>query len=120
MTIKETGAIIGWIERLYWRKKDDEARNDLIKLWATIFVDYDAEVVRYAVTQYIKRDQRGYPPMPGQVMSVIEELKSELDVTNRVRKQNGYQRITLLNIVRFRIEDEFGRSLPKGKGEKDG
>lgn len=116
MTVDETGAVIDWIERLYWRKKDDAARKDLIKLWATAFVDYDMEVVRYAVTQYIKRDQRGYPPMPGQVLMEIEKLKIELGTANRIRETGGYPKITLTNIVQFRIQDELGRYLPKGSG----
>lgn len=116
MTLEEAVYTVDWIERLYWRKKDDEARKDLIKLWAVIFVDYEAEVVKYAVTQFIKHDRNGYPPMPGQVMGEIEKLEDELSFTNRILKQNGRKKTTLAHIVRSKLKDEHRRYLPKGDG----
>lgn len=48
-----------------------EAQYDL---WASIFADYEFNVVSNALKSFIATDKDGYPPVPGKIMDMIYKL----------------------------------------------
>lgn len=54
----------------------EEAAQDAIDLWASIFVDDDAQEVALGVKAFIASDEKGFPPVPGQIKAMMRTAKA--------------------------------------------
>lgn len=47
--------------------------------WADILIDEDAQYMMAAAKEYIKHDQFGWPPVPGQLLPIAKELRRKAE-----------------------------------------
>lgn len=68
-------ALLGYLATIYRNayKGDDLAYTTMV--WADLLIDEQAEYMMAAAKQYIKTDQLGYAPGPGQLLPIAKELK---------------------------------------------
>lgn len=74
MTREQTLMILSLLRGAYpmfYRDITKQEANATVELWASIFVDDDFAVVTAAVKSLISNDEKGYPPVPGQVKAYI-------------------------------------------------
>ena len=74
MTIEETAEILDLLQAAYpqfYAKKSDAELDSVTDLWATIFARDDVRIVKAAVRSFIESDEKGFPPVPGQVKAKI-------------------------------------------------
>lgn len=71
----EASKILAVLSATYPRNicKDDAAA--LIRLWTSIFSDYSYSDVGAAVLEFIKRDTKGFMPVPGQILEIVESIE---------------------------------------------
>jgi hypothetical protein len=79
MNKKEVAALLGYLATIYRNayKGDDLAYTTMA--WADLLIDEQAEYMMAAAKQYIKTDQLGYAPGPGQLLPIAKELKRKAD-----------------------------------------
>lgn len=94
MTRQETIKILSILKagypNFYKSMTKDEAEG-IIQLWATMFCDDDYLIVSEAIKSHIATDDKGYPPVIGQIKSKIRQLThpnemTELEAWNMVLK----------------------------------
>lgn len=64
-----------------YRRFDRERMEILIAVWFNTFSEYPAELVMAGIQGYISSDTSGFPPSPGQVMKVIQNITRQRDMT---------------------------------------
>lgn len=64
-----------------YRRFDRERMEILIAVWFNTFSEYPAELVMAGIQGYISSDTSGFPPSPGQVMKVIQNITRQQDMT---------------------------------------
>lgn len=77
MTREQTAQVLALLRGAYpmfYRDITKKEAYSTIELWASIFVDDEFEVVAAAVKALISNDEKGYPPVPGQVKSYIRKI----------------------------------------------
>lgn len=92
--IKTIGGVLDSLKSAYpqfYAKQTDDDRKNAIKLWSVIFADDDDKLLYSAVYSYIATDNRGYPPAPGQIKSMLAKLVqgeqiTELEAWSNVRR----------------------------------
>lgn len=94
MTKQDTLKILAILKTAYpyfYKDATPQSAKDTLDLWATLFVDDDPATVGLAVKSFIAADERGFPPVPGQIKAIIrtlaaEEYDSELKAWSMVRR----------------------------------
>ena len=97
MTVQETGRVMDTLEAAYPRYYagiDERRQERAVIMWASAFQRDDVRLVVAAVRSFIEMDEKGFPPVPGQIkakMRLIAEHGelSENDAWNMVRKAVG-------------------------------
>ena len=74
MTVQETGKIMDILYAAYPRFYVNADRKSALALWSSMFKEYPAKVVAYAVKAYIAEDTKGFPPAIGQIMERVRML----------------------------------------------
>lgn len=91
MTIEETTKILSVLRLAYptFCAKTDELKATA-KLWGDLFHGEDYLLVGAAVKSFIVSDEKGFPPVPGQIMAKLRALspryEGEIAAWARVRK----------------------------------
>ena len=94
MTVKQTGEIMDALETAYPRYYagiDRQRRTRAVVMWASAFEEDDPRLVAAAVRSFIEMDEKGFPPVPGQIKAKMRLITargelSENDAWNMVRK----------------------------------
>lgn len=78
----------------FYKDATPQSAKDTLDLWASLFVDDDSATVGLAVKSFIASDEKGFPPVPGQIRAIMrtlaaEEYDSELRAWGIVRKAIG-------------------------------
>lgn len=84
MTKKETAQILEILKKAYpnfYKGFSKEDAKDAIELWAMMFEDEDVFTVANAVKAHIAMDEKGFPPVVGQIKSKIQSLSRKSIVT---------------------------------------
>lgn len=84
MTLEDAGKIMDVLAIAYpqfYKNHDNEERLDAAKLWATMFADDDAQIVAAAVKALIACDEKGFPPVIGQVKARIRQITTPQEMT---------------------------------------
>lgn len=94
MTIRETAQVMDRLEVAYPRYYagiDQKRRENALIMWASAFSQDDVRLVVAAVQSFIETDEKGFPPVPGQIKAKLrlitshDELSAE-DAWNAIRK----------------------------------
>ena len=70
MTVQEAGKILNLLMTAYphFYQNYTKAERDSLKMfWASLFEQDDVRIVEAAVKSFIQSDEKGFPPVPGQV-----------------------------------------------------
>lgn len=84
MTVEEADQLMDVLETFYpmaYAKRTDEERLKNSDLWATMFVHDDVRLVLAAVKLFIAEDEKGFPPMPGQIRAKMRLIASHGELT---------------------------------------
>ena len=94
MTRQETGQIMNLLSTAYPRYYaglDKIREKNAVNMWAVTFAEDDPRLVVEAVKSFIATDDKGFPPVPGQIKAKIRLIvsydeRSETEAWNMVRK----------------------------------
>lgn len=84
MTRGETGTIMDILAAAYPRYYagiSGQRRENALTMWATMFADDDIRLVVAATRSFIEADERGFPPVPGQIKAKIRLLTQQQEMT---------------------------------------
>lgn len=84
MTRKETAQVLGILKIAYpnfYKSFTKEDSKNAIDLWTMMFEDEDVVMVASAVKAYIATDEKGFPPVIGQIKNKIHSLSGSSGVT---------------------------------------
>ena len=79
MNRKETIEVLGTIKVVYpnaYKQMKAADANALLKVWEMAFKENEKEEVTDSVMYFINNDEKGFPPVPGQIKAIIKR-KSE-------------------------------------------
>ena len=102
MTIQETGRVMDALEAAYPRYYagiDERRQERAVIMWASAFSRDDVRLVVAAVRSFIEMDEKGFPPVPGQIKAKLRLIAdygelSETDAWAMIRKavrNSGYE-----------------------------
>ena len=111
MKKSETVDCITYLSAAYpgaYKRFTEQKFETLIAVWYNTFSEYPFETVMVGIQGYISTDTSGFPPSPGQVVKVIQDLTAEKEINSMeawaiVKKA--------VNSPRDRMEETF-RTLP--------
>lgn len=76
MNTLEASKILAVLNASYSRKICEDDAMALIKLWSEIFAEIPYSEVGGAIMEFIKNDTKGFMPLPGQIMELVECRRS--------------------------------------------
>jgi len=66
---------------VYYKQLTRQEAENMVSVWADLFVDYPASLILSAAKQFMMNDTKGFPPVPGQIMAIVNAtLKPASDV----------------------------------------
>lgn len=88
MTFEETGKILDILSGAY---SNFQGGENTLRVWYDIFGGYDARLVAAAVKSFMSSDEKGFPPVPGQIMGKLRLITergpdTELEAWGKVLK----------------------------------
>lgn len=84
MTLQDVGQIMDILTAIYpsfYAKQTDEEKYQASAIWASLFEPYPVEIVAAAVKAFIAADEKGFPPVPGQIMAKVRKLTNSEEMT---------------------------------------
>lgn len=75
----EASKILAVLGAAYTRSISESDAVALVKLWANIFSETPYSDVGEAVMQFIKSDTKGFMPLPGQIMEIVNSRRTEAE-----------------------------------------
>lgn len=112
MTISETAQVMDALETAYPRYYvgiDDARRQSALKMWASAFANDDVRLVAAAVKSFIESDEKGFPPVPGQIRAKMRLIVGHDDTT--ALEAWGLVKKALRNSDYY-PQEEFGKLPP--------
>ncbi len=89
--------------------KNSVNRENAAKLWEELFADDDALVVAAAVKAFIVNDEKGFPPVIGQIKTLVHNLTSEKELT----ELEAWELVSAaLRNSLYNSEDEYSKLPP--------
>lgn len=67
--------------------RDRETINDAVTLWSSVMEDEDFDLIQKGLKRFIKNDTKGFPPVPGQIITLAKEIRKE-EFEKRRREQD--------------------------------
>lgn len=84
MTREEMLLVFGEMRKtypVYYKQLTRQEAENMVSVWADLFVDYPASLILSAAKQFMMNDTKGFPPVPGQIMAIVNAtLKPASDV----------------------------------------
>lgn len=77
MTRQETTKVLAAITAVYPAFLKDRDPALTVNIWTSVFEDESYEQVSRALTAFISTDTKGFPPMPGNLKKLINEMQPE-------------------------------------------
>ena len=82
----------------FYAGASDDALDSATDIWASVFVDDDPRLVMAAVKSFIESDEKGFPPVPGQIKGKIRLITEQGEMTEleawgivaKALKNSGY------------------------------
>ena len=85
MKKSETVSCIQYLDAAYpnaYKRFDMEKFENLIAVWYNTFSEYPVQMVMVGIQGYISTDTSGFPPSPGQVIKIIQDLTAEKETNS--------------------------------------
>lgn len=111
MKKSETVDCITYLSAAYpgvYKRFTEKKFETLIAVWYNTFSEYPVEMVMVGIQGYISTDTSGFPPSPGQVIKVIQDITRQ-EETNSMEAWAIVKKA--VNSPRDRMEETF-RTLP--------
>lgn len=91
--------------------KNQTEIEDAINLWAEMLSEDDPVNIAKAVKQFIKTDEKGFPPSIGQIRTLAKEIR-QMEYDERKRQQDllpepKVERVPMPDEIREKIEGLF-------------
>jgi hypothetical protein len=86
MTRKETIGIMAIIKAnypMYYKDKSKQELQAVVNLWHEMFIDDNADLVVRAVKMFIASDNKGFPPVIGQIKHRLVQLTNPEQMTEQ-------------------------------------
>ena len=122
MTVQEAGAVLNLLMTAYphfYQNYTKAERDSLRVFWASLFERDDVRIVKAAVMSYIESDEKGFPPVPGQVRAKIRLIVGRNELSAAEAWGMVMDILNEEDDVRFRVlaegksyEEERFRKLP--------
>lgn len=112
MKKSETVSCIRYLDAAYpnaYKRFDMEKFENLIAVWYNTFSEYPVEMVMVGIQGYISTDTSGFPPAPGQVIKVIQDITRQ-EETNSMEAWAIVKRA--VNSPRDRAKEVFDNLPP--------
>ena len=95
---KQLMAVIKAAYPNYYRDANPQDRADAVDLWTAMFADDPLELVAGAVKAFIASDEKGFPPVIGQIKAKIRDIRTPKElpetaawaVMQKALKNSGY------------------------------
>lgn len=110
MTIKETAQLIAVIAEIYPRFMDGRNIETTVQLWHKIFSGDKYAEVEAALFAFVSSDEKGFPPAPGAIRSMLNKLKQPQGETTEAEAWGMVQKATRNSI--YNADKEFA-ALPE-------
>ena len=102
MTDIDVAGVMDLLDKFYpafYAKRTDAERVEIADLWAVVFERDDPRLVVAAVRSFIEMDEKGFPPVPGQIKAKLRIIMahgelSDAEAWRMVRKavrNSGYE-----------------------------
>lgn len=112
MTDFEATDVIELLKKFYpvfYSKKTDEELLNMAELWAVMFIEDDIRIVVAAVKAFVAGDEKGFPPVPGQIKAKIRLITSR-DELSESEAWGLIAKATRNSI--YHSQEEFGKLPP--------
>lgn len=76
MNTIESSKILAVLSAAYPRNICDDDAAALVRLWASVFSDVPYSDVGAAVMEFIKQDTKGFMPVPGQILEIVQGFET--------------------------------------------
>lgn len=91
--------------------RDKETISDAVTLWSKVMEDEDFALIQKGLERFIKNDTKGFPPVPGQIITLAKEIRKE-EFEKRRREQDqlpepGIERIEMPEELRRKLQEIF-------------
>ena len=112
MTRDETIMLLGAIRAGYPRFYDGvEDMDAIVDLWAGMFVDYPADLVMEAYRRFLTEDNKGFPPVIGQIMHQINDIvRPDADILTEAEAWTHVARA--IGNSQYHAKEEFDKLPP--------
>lgn len=110
MTIKETAKLIAVIAEVYPRFMDGRNIETTVTLWQKIFAGDAYAEVEAAFFAFVSTDEKGFPPAPGAIRSMLNKLRLPQGETTEAEAWEKVQKATRNSI--YNADKEFA-ALPE-------
>lgn len=77
MDTLEASKVLAVLNAAYTRNISESDAVALVRIWSHIFEDIPYGEVGEAVMDFIKNDTKGYMPLPGQIMEIVNTRRAE-------------------------------------------
>jgi hypothetical protein len=110
MTEVETGRLIAVIAEIYPRFLDGRNIESTVSLWQKIFARDSYKEVEAALFAFVSTDEKGFPPAPGAIRSLLNKLQQPEGETTETEAWAMVQKATRNSI--YNADKEFA-ALPE-------
>lgn len=77
MNRSETATLIKEIGIFYPGRVNSGDMNETVKLWNEVLRDEDYDSARKALVEFVRSDAKGYPPLIGQLISIMHPKQED-------------------------------------------
>ena len=84
MTVRDAAQVMDLLKRFYpafYARQTEKERLEAADLWAVMFAQDDTRLVIAAVKSFIESDEKGFPPVPGQIKAKIRLIVSRQELS---------------------------------------
>lgn len=110
MTKEQMSDTLSGINQIYPSFLKDRDPEAVLGLWHSFFQDEDSRLVQQAVHAFMYRDNKGFPPTPGQIVSLVNMSKRKPDELTDMKAWSMVYKALTRSI--YNSKEEFDK-LPK-------
>ena len=114
MTREEMLLVFGEMRKtypVYYKQLTRQEAENMVSVWADLFVDYPASLILAAAKQFMMNDTTGFPPVPGQIMAIVNEItRPDADILTEAEAWTHVARA--IGNSQYHAKEEFDKLPP--------